>query len=344
MEKCPIIAVDAMGGDFGPSVVVPGAIDAAKLHDLTVLLVGDTAKIEAELALLNTEGARFEIVHADDVVHMNEKPSDVLRRKKNASIQVACRLVRENAAHAVVSAGHSGATVACGMFIVGRIQGVERPALTALLPTEKKPLVLLDCGANVDCRPYHLFQFGLMGDAFARDILEYTAPSISLLSIGEEEGKGNIQVKEAYDLLKMAQNLNFAGNCEGRDLFTGDVNVVVCDGFLGNVVLKMSEGLSMSLIRILKKQLLSGFLPTLGAMLAKGAFKKFREIVDYAEYGGAPVLGLQGLVLVCHGKSNPKAICNAVKMGGMFVRKGTNSRLSQTIMANDELTRFSRAL
>ncbi len=344
MDICPIIAVDAMGGDFGPSVVVPGAIDAAKRYDLSLLLVGDTAKIEAELEQISTSGVRIEVVHADDVVHMNEKPSDVLRRKKNASIQVACRLVREGAAHAVVSAGHSGATVACGMFIVGRIQGVERPALTTLMPTEKNPLVLLDVGANVDCKPYHLFQFGLMGNAFARDIMEYSAPSISLLSIGEEEGKGNTQVKEAYDLLKMAQNLNFAGNCEGRDLFTGNVNVAICDGFLGNVVLKTSEGLSTSLIRILKRNLLSGVLPTLGALLAKGAFKRFKETVDYAEYGGAPLLGLQGLILVCHGKSNPKAICSAVRMGGMFVRKGTNKHLAQTIMANDELTRFSRAL
>ncbi len=344
MDIRPIIAVDAMGGDYGPSVVVPGAISAAKLYDLTVLLVGDTAKIQAEIELLDVAGVHYEIVHAEDVVHMNEKPSDVLRRKKNASIQVACRLVREGAAHAVVSAGHSGATVACGMFIVGRIQGVERPALTTLLPTEKRPLVVLDVGANVDCKPYHLFQFGLMGSAFAKDILEYQAPNVSLLSIGEEEGKGNSQVKEAYELLKMAQNLNFAGNCEGRDLFTGDINVVICDGFMGNVVLKMSEGLSTSLIRILKKNLLSGFLPSLGAILARSAFKKFQETVDYAEYGGAPLLGLQGLILVCHGKSNVKAICSAVKMGGTFVRKGTNKHLAQTIMANDELTRFSRAL
>ncbi len=344
MEIRPTIAVDAMGGDFGPSVVVPGAIKASKQHELTVLLVGDTPRIESELERLNLEGAQYEIVHASDVVLMNEKPSDILRRKKNASIQVACRLVREGSAHGVVSAGHSGATVACGMFIVGRIQGVERPALTALLPTEKKPLVLLDCGANVDCKPYHLFQFGLMGDAFARDLLDYPSPSVSLLSIGEEEGKGNTQVKEAYELLKMAKNMNFAGNCEGRDLFTGDVEVVICDGFLGNVVLKMSEGLSASLIRILKRNLRSGFMATLGAMLAKQAFKKFAETVDYAEYGGAPVLGLQGLTLVCHGKSNQKAIANATKMAATFVRKGTNARLAETIIANEELTRFSRAL
>lgn len=344
METRPIIAVDAMGGDFGPSVVVPGAIQASKLYDLDILLVGDTPRVQAELDALDVSGARYEIVHAEDVVHMNEKPSDILRRKKNASIQVACRLVKEGHAQGVVSAGHSGATVACGMFIIGRIQGVERPALATLLPTEKKPVVVLDCGANVDCRPYHLFQFGLMGDAFARDLLGYAAPRVSLLSIGEEEGKGNSQVKEAYDLLKMAQNLNFMGNCEGRDLFTGDMDVVVCDGFVGNVVVKMSEGLSTSLIRMLKRNLMSGFLPTLGAMLAKGAFKRFAETVDYAEYGGAPVLGLQGLGIVCHGRSNVKAMTNAVKMGGIFVRKSTNARLAETIIANEELTRFSRAI
>ncbi len=343
MEINPVIAVDVMGGDFGPSVAVPAAIEAAKLYDLKVLLVGDTARVGAELEALNLEGANYEIIHANDVVHMNEKPSDILRRKKDASIQVACRLVRDGAAHAVVSAGHSGATVACGMFILGRIPGVERPALTAILPTEKNPLVLLDCGATVDCRPYHLFQFGLMGDAFARDILDYASPRISLLSIGEEEGKGNLQVKEAYELLKIAKHMNFTGNCEGRDLFTGEVDVVVCDGFMGNVVLKMSEGLSYSLLRILKNKLRSDVLSAFGAKLARAGFKRFIETIDYAEYGGAPVLGLQSLVLVCHGKSNAKAICNTIKMGGTFVRKGTNVRLSESIAANEELTCFSKA-
>ena len=340
----PVIAVDAMGGDFGPSVVVPGAIEASRLHNIKVLLVGDTPRIEEELERCAGKGARYEIVHASDVVHMNEKPSDVLRRKKDASIQVACRLVREGAAHGVVSAGHSGASVACGMFIIGRIPGVERPALATLLPTEKKPVVVLDCGANVDCRPYHLFQFGLMGDAFARDLLSYDSPRVSLLSIGEEEGKGNSQVKEAYELLKLAQNLNFVGNAEGRDIFSGDMDVVICDGFVGNVVVKLSEGLAASLFHILKRELLSGFLPSLGAMLAKGAFRRFAATIDYAETGGAPLLGLQGLVIVCHGKSNAKAINNAVRMGGAFVRKGTNARLAATILANEELTRFSRAI
>ena len=344
MNARPIIAVDAMGGDFGPSVVVPGAIDAARLHDLHVLLVGDTPKVEAELAKLDLANVHFDIVQADDVVHMNEKPSDILRRKKNASIQVACRLVKDGKADAVVSAGHSGATVACGMFIMGRLPGVERPALAALLPTEKNPVVVLDAGANVDCRPYHLFQFGLMGDAFARDLLGYAAPRVSLLSIGEEEGKGNSQVKEAYELFKMAQNLNFSGNIEGRDLFTGEMDVAVCDGFVGNVALKLSEGLGLSLSRVLKRELLnSGFLPKLGSLLAKSAFRKFATTIDYAEYGGAPLLGLQGLAIVCHGRSNAKAICNATRMATLFVEKETNKRLMETICANEELTRFGRS-
>ena len=344
MNERPIIAVDAMGGDFGPSVVVPGAIEAARLYDLHVQLVGDTPKLEAELEKLDLTDVHFDIVHADDVVHMNEKPSDILRRKKNASIQVACRQVKDGAADAVVSAGHSGATVACGMFIMGRLPGVERPALATLLPTEKNPVVVLDVGANVDCRPYHLFQFGLMGDAFARDLLGYASPRVSILSIGEEEGKGNSQVKEAYDLLKMAQNLNFAGNAEGRDLFIGNIDVVVCDGFVGNVVVKMSEGLATSLVRMLKKVFTSGILPAIGGMLAKNAFKSFARTIDYAEYGGAPLLGLQGLAIVCHGRSSAKAMTNAIKMSGTFVRKGTSSRLGETILANEELTRFSRAI
>ena len=306
--------------------------------------MGDTPKVEAELARLDLEGIGCEIVQADDVVHMNERPSDILRRKKNASIQVACRLVKEGAADGVVSAGHSGATVACGMFIMGRLPGVERPALAALLPTEKEPVVVLDAGANVDCRPYHLFQFGLMGDAFARDLLGYAAPRVSLLSIGEEEGKGNSQVKEAYELLKMAHNLNFIGNAEGRDIFTGDVDVVICDGFVGNVVVKMSEGLAASLVRMLKRVFTSGVMPALGALLARGAFRNFARTIDYAEYGGAPLLGLQGLAIVCHGRSNARAMTNAIRMSGAFVRKETNARLAETILANEELTRFSRAI
>ena len=339
-----VIAVDAMGGDLGPSVVVPGAIEAARQTGAKILLVGNEATLDGELNRLSPSGVDLEIVHAPEVAGMDEKPSDILRRKKNASIQVACRLVRDGAAQGVVSAGHSGASVACGMFIMGRIPGVERPALASLLPTEKEPVVLLDVGATVDCKPYNIFQFGLMGDAFARDILNKESPRVGLLSIGEEEGKGNGQVKEAYELFKMAQNLNFSGNIEGRDLFTGEMDVAVCDGFVGNVALKLSEGLGLSLSRVLKRELLnSGFLPKLGSLLAKSAFRRFAKVVDYAEYGGAPLLGLQNISIVCHGRSNAKAICNATRMATLFVEKETNKRLMETICANEELTRFGRS-
>ena len=339
-----VIAVDAMGGDLGPSVVVPGAIEAARQTGAKILLVGNEATLDGELNRLSPSGVDLEIVHAPEVAGMDEKPSDILRRKKNASIQVACRLVRDGAAQGVVSAGPSGASVACGMFIMGRIPGVERPALASLLPTEKEPVVLLDVGATVDCKPYNIFQFGLMGDAFARDILNKESPRVGLLSIGEEEGKGNSQVKEAYELFKMAQNLNFSGNIEGRDLFTGEMDVAVCDGFVGNVALKLSEGLGLSLSRVLKRELLnSGFLPKLGSLLAKSAFRRFAKVVDYAEYGGAPLLGLQNISIVCHGRSNAKAICNATRMATLFVEKETNKRLMETICANEELTRFGRS-
>ena len=339
-----VIAVDAMGGDLGPSVVAPGAIEAARQTGAKILLVGNEATLDGELNRLSPSGVDLEIVHAPEVAGMDEKPSDILRRKKNASIQVACRLVRDGAAQGVVSAGHSGASVACGMFIMGRIPGVERPALASLLPTEKEPVVLLDVGATVDCKPYNIFQFGLMGDAFARDILNKESPRVGLLSIGEEEGKGNSQVKEAYELFKMAQNLNFSGNIEGRDLFTGEMDVAVCDGFVGNVALKLSEGLGLSLSRVLKRELLnSGFLPKLGSLLAKSAFRRFAKVVDYAEYGGAPLLGLQNISIVCHGRSNAKAICNATRMATLFVEKETNKRLMETICANEELTRFGRS-
>ena len=339
-----VIAVDAMGGDLGPSVVVPGAIEAARQTGAKILLVGNEATLDGELNRLSPSGVDLEIVHAPEVAGMDEKPSDILRRKKNASIQVACRLVRDGAAQGVVSAGHSGASVACGMFIMGRIPGVERPALASLLPTEKEPVVLLDVGATVDCKPYNIFQFGLMGDAFARDILNKESPRVGLLSIGEEEGKGNSQVKEAYELFKMAQNLNFSGNIEGRDLFTGEMDVAVCDGFVGNVALKLSEGLGLSLSRVLKRELLnSGFLPKLGSLLAKSAFRRFAKVVDYAEYGGAPLLGLQNISIVCHGRSNAKAICNATRMATLFGEKETNKRLMETICANEELTRFGRS-
>ena len=340
------IAIDAMGGDFGPSVVVPGALQAAQSTGAKVLLVGIEESIRnvlEEQSLSRFEGDLFDVVAASQTVEMTDKPSDILRNKKDSSMQVACRLVKAGEADAFISAGHSGAAFACAMFILGRIPGVDRPALASLLPTEKSPMLLLDVGANVECRSHHLFQFALMGAAFVKDILGYEDPRVGILSIGEEEGKGNSLVKSSYELLKQAAHLNFIGNAEGRDLFTGDIDVAVCDGFVGNIVLKLSEGVASSFSHMLKRELTnSGFLPYLGAVLSKKAFSNFKKIVDYAEYGGAPLLGLKSLALVCHGKSNAKAITSAVTMANTYVLKGTQQRLVEAISANEELANFAR--
>lgn len=337
-----------MGGDFGPSVVVPGAIQAARNTGAKVILVGREEEIRATLAqqsLEDGEGELFEVVNATQVVEMTDKPSEILRSKKDSSMQVACRLVRNGEADAFISAGNSGASLACGMFILGRIPGVERPALATVIPTEKSPMLLLDVGAWVECRPLHLFQFAILGSTFVRDILGYEDPRVAILSIGEEEGKGNDLVKSSYELLKQASHINFVGNAEGRDLFTGNIDVAVCDGFVGNIALKLSEGLATSLSHVLKRELLNnGVLPKLGAMLSMKAFKKFKKVVDYAEYGGAPLLGLKGIAIVCHGKSNAKAITSAVTMANTYVVKGTQQRLVEAISANEELSSYARSV
>jgi glycerol-3-phosphate acyltransferase PlsX len=342
MPNKPTIAVDAMGGDHGPSVVVPGALDAARNLDLNLILVGDEKRIKAEMKSARAGESNVTIAHTTQVALMGEKPSDVLRRKKDSSIQVACQLVREGNAQGVVSAGNSGATVACGMFVLGRIAGVERPALASIISMKNGPKVLIDVGANVDCKPYHLFQFGLMADVLARDVLNVGNPKIGLLSIGEEEGKGNMVVKEAFELFKMA-SLNFVGNVEGRDIFSDGVDVVVCDGFVGNVALKLSEGLGSALAKLFVEELRRGFAAKLSAYLSQSALKRFRRVVDYNEYGGAPLLGLQGIVLVCHGSSSPMAVTRAVEMSARFVERKANEHLVEELTANEELTRFGRA-
>ena len=341
MPKAPRIAVDAMGGDYGIEVVVPASIDAAR-GGIGIVLVGDEGRIRYELDKNRAGDLDIQVVPSGSVVDMQEKPSDALRRKKDSSIQVACRLVKDGHAQGVVSAGNSGATVACGMFVLGRIRGIERPALAGIMPTEKDPCVLIDVGANVDSKPFHLAQFGLMADVFARDVLGMPNPRVGVLSIGEEEGKGNIMVKEAYDLLR-GSNLHFIGNVEGRDIFTGDVDVVVCDGFVGNVALKLSEGLAKSFGHVLKGELKSGLVSKIGAWLSFRAFQRFARLVDYAEYGGAPLLGLKSIAVVCHGSSNCKAITNAIRMAATFVASRANEHLVQELEANTDLARFGRA-
>ncbi len=330
-----------MGGDIGPRVNVPAAVQAAK-EGIHITLVGDEDALRAELARCESaQGLPIDIVHASQVVDMDEKPSDALRRKKDSSIQVACQLVKEGRADGVVSAGNSGASVACGMFVLGRVKGVERPALASIMPTEKNPIVLIDVGANVDSKPFHLAQFGLMGDVLARDVLGVERPRVGLLSIGEEEGKGNVVVKEAYDLLKQT-SLNFVGNVEGRDIFTGDLDVAVCDGFVGNICLKLSEGLARSFGRVLKRELKRHMLSRMGAALSMRSLKNFAQMMDYAEYGGAPLLGLKGIVIVCHGASNLKAVTNAIRMASTFVQRKAHEHIEEGLTAHKELGQFSR--
>lgn len=345
-QSKPCIAVDAMGGDFGPSVVIRGALGALRSGDFRLIFVGREAEIRAELEAAGADAGPLtediEVVHADQVIAMEDKPSDALRRKKSSSIQVAFRLVKEGRAHGVVSAGNSGATLACGMFILGRIEGIDRPALASILPTEKKPMVLIDVGANVDCKPHNLVQFALMADVLARCVMGVSKPRVGLMSIGEEEGKGNSQVKLAFDLLRKS-SLNFVGNVEGRDVFTGDLDVVVCDGFVGNVVLKLSEGLAVSLGRLLKRELLSGLWSRFGCVFAKGALRRFAKRIDYAEYGGAPLLGLKGIAIVCHGSSNAKALGSAIHMASTFIRNRSNDQLLEELSANSDLVQFKRS-
>ncbi len=337
----PRLAIDVMGGDRGPSVVVPGALKAARENGLSLILVGRDIEIREELEKHQTEGIDIEVVHADDVADMKDKPSYILRRKKNTSIQVACNLVKQNKADGVVSAGHTGVTLACGIFSIGRIKGIDRPGLATIIPREKQPLILIDVGANIDSKPRHLVQFAIMADIFAKNVLNVESPSVGLLNIGEEQGKGNVQVNEAYQLLKNT-SLNFIGNIEGRDLFTNKVNIAVCDGFVGNIALKLCEGLAKSFSDVLKKEIKKGILTRLGGFLARPAFKRLIRRFDYEEYGGAPLLGLKGCVIVCHGSSSEKSIAQAIKMGAAFAKRNIVEKIKEQLEKHPEITRFYR--
>lgn len=337
----PRIAIDVMGGDFGPSVVIPGALKAAREENISLLLVGRDVDIRDELEKYPHDDIDLEIVHADDVAEMSDKPSHILRRKKNTSIYVACNLVKERKAQGVVSAGHTGVTLASAMFSIGRIKGIDRPGLASIIPREGLPLILVDVGANIDSKPRHLVQFAIMADIFAKNVLDIKNPTVGLLNIGEEQGKGTTQVNEAYNLLKNT-SLNFIGNIEGRDLFTDRVNIAVCDGFVGNIALKLCEGLGKAITRALRRELSKGFFTKLGAFLARGAFKRLVRRYDYEEYGGAPLLGLNGCVIVCHGSSSVKSICQAIKMAAQFVSMNIVEKIKDQIELHPEITRFYR--
>jgi len=312
------IALDAMGGDRAPSVVVEGAVAAAREYGLEVILVGPREQIQRELARHEVPGLKIPIVHADEMVGMGEHATAAIRQKRNSSIAVGIGLVREGRADGFVSAGNSGAVMAAALFGLGRIEGIERPAIGAVYPTSTGRCFIVDAGANVDCKPEYLAQFALMGSAYMERVFGVANPRVALLSNGEEETKGNSLIQACHPLLR-ASRLNFVGNVEGKVIHLGMADVVVCDGFAGNVVIKLSEGLASALFDILKTELTAGPVSRLAALALKPAFRRVMRRLDYAEYGGAPLLGVKGVAVIAHGRSNALAIKNAVRVAGQAV-------------------------
>jgi phosphate acyltransferase len=327
------IAVDAMGGDHAPRAEVEGAILAARELDVRVLLVGIEATVRQELGRHRQRGLPLEIVNASEVITMRDSPSQAFRRKKDSSLHVAARLVHDGRADAVVSAGNTGAVMTVARFVLGTLPSVDRPALAAAFPNMKEKVsVILDVGANVDSKPEQIEQFAVMGEIYYRTIFGVRKPRVALLSIGEEEMKGNELTREAFNRLKHS-HLNFAGNVEGRDVFRGNVDVIVCDGFIGNVALKISEGLVEHIGGMLKKAIKSSLTSQLGYALSKRAFDDFRKRTDYSEYGGAPLLGVRGITIIGHGRSNSNAIKNAIRVAAELCRSRVNEKIEQELSA-----------
>jgi glycerol-3-phosphate acyltransferase PlsX len=345
------IALDAMGGDYAPEQIVIGGVEAAVgVPDVKILLVGQMAPIQAELEKLSKDLKRsaqeaiekgsLEIVHAPDVAEMDESPVEAVKKKKDCSINVAMRLVKEGRADVFVSAGNSGAVATSAILNLGRIPGVLRPAIATVLPTRRpiRPLLLLDAGANMDCHADWLVQFAIMGSAYSKAVLKRTKPLVGLLSIGTEDCKGNELSKETFPLLKEVKSIDFRGNVEGHDIFQGQTDVVVCDGFVGNVVLKTSESLAHAVGYFLKRECFRGISRVLGAILLKGVFKSLKQQLDPDIYGGAPLLGVPGAVIITHGSSSHKAIYYAVKAGANAARNDVTGLIAKDI-AEYESTR-----
>ncbi len=331
------IALDAMGGDHGPDEQIAGAIQALEEAELQIILVGDEAAIQQCLEKMAPDESilsRLRIVHTSEMVEMGESPVEAIRKKKRSSVMLAFDLVKTGEADAAVSAGNSGATMAAAVRKLGRLKNVSRPGIANAFPTLKKPVVMMDVGANVDCRPQHLFQFALMASAFSR-VFDIESPRVGILSIGEETGKGNQLVKETHALLKNS-SLNFVGNVEGRDIFQGDIDVIVCDGFVGNICLKVSEGLVEAATEMIRTGIMGSLKAKIGYFLARPVFRKFKKRVDYAEYGGAPLLGINGTGIICHGKSNAVAIKNAILEAAKIIEMKVNDKIVESLADNLE--------
>ena len=325
------IAVDAMGGDHCPKAEVSGAILATKSYNVRVILVGREDVVRPELEQHHGwDTNRILIQHASEQITMDESAAKAVRTKKDSSIRVASRLVREGVAHGMVSAGNTGAVMATAKMVQGVVPGVNRPALAQVFPSMKNaPVVVVDVGANVDCDPKMLAQFAVMGDIYSRVIFNTTNPRVGLLSIGEEESKGNELTKAATPLLKKIPSLNFIGNVEGRDLYTGHADVIVCDGFIGNVALKVSEGVVDVIKQMLKESLQATVTRQIGYLLSRSAYSEFRKRVDYSEFGGAPLLGVKGVCIICHGRSNANAIKNAIRVAVDFAGGNVNKKIEE---------------
>jgi glycerol-3-phosphate acyltransferase PlsX len=328
-----------MGGDFAPQAVVAGAVQGAREYGIGVVLVGIEQIVQAELRKHPfAKSLPIEVRNATEVVDMHDSPATVFRRKKDSSIRVANELVKNGEAVAVISAGHTGAAMATSLFVLGAIEGVERPAIAVFMPTMKGQTILLDVGANVDCKPNHLLQFGIMGEVFAKYLLKNPNPRVGLLSIGEEETKGNELTREAFKLLAET-SLNFIGNVEGKDVMFGKADVVVCDGFIGNVVLKISESVAEAIRVMLRENIGDNLFRKLGYFMMKPAFRALKRRVDYAEHGGAPLLGINGVSIISHGRSSDRAIKNAIRVAADFARSNVNRHIHDDIVKNMELSK-----
>ena len=323
------IAVDAMGGDHAPQINVDGAVAAYREYGISSLLVGRSRELSSLLADSGYRGPEIEIVEASEVVTMADPATAAIRRKRNSSIRVAADCVRDGRAEGLVSAGHTGAAMVAAKMVIGTIEGVDRPALAAVLPNLTGHCLLLDVGANPDAKPQHFKEFSVMGSIYAQLVFGKKAPAIGLMSIGEEESKGSDRSREAFKALKET-GLNFAGNVEGRDVFTGKVDVVVTDGFTGNVILKVSESLAEMVESLLREEIKRTLKASVGFLLSRSAFRRFKMRLDYSEYGGAPLLGLKGCVIICHGRSTAKAVKNAIRLAAEFSRQ----RLAQKIQSS----------
>jgi len=327
------IAVDAMGGDSAPVPEVYGAVRAARSQNVSIILVGREEKIRQELSKFpGWQDLPIRIVHASEVVTMEDNAAKAVRNKRDSSIRVAARLVRDGAAQGLVSAGNTGAVMVISKTLLGMIPGVERPALASAFPTVKgTPVVVIDVGANVDSTPQMLAQFGIMGETYSKLVFHTENPRVGVLSIGEEEHKGNDLSRSAAQIIKTLP-MNFIGNVEGRDLYTGRADVIVCDGFIGNVALKVSEGMVDVIKYMLQESLGATLNRKIGYLMARPAFKDFKKRVDYSEYGGAPLLGVKGVVIICHGRSNDNAIRNAVRVACESASTRVNDRIAAEVV------------